>query len=199
MTSNNYQKANEQIRLSEAQKAQILENVLSADIEPAKKAWHMPVYGWAGMMAGAFALILILILPMRPKTADAPSYQTVQNSSEETGMLYEESMETEGETDGAMGADEKEASETSLNVIRFEDVEGVEEAEYGMLDDGTMMIRLNTAEGEILVHAWPEPSAESLYAADDSVLVRNGICYQIEEETADAEMISRLKAAIMEE
>ena len=58
MTSNNYQKANEQIRLSEAQKAQILENVLSADIVPVKKAWHMPVYGWAGMMAGAFALIL---------------------------------------------------------------------------------------------------------------------------------------------
>ena len=134
MTSNKYQKANEQIRLSEAQKSQILENILSADITPAKKQWHMPVYGWAGMMAGAFALILILVLPMRSKTAEAPAYQPMQNDSEESGMVYEESMAAEGETD-AMGADYEKASETTLDVIRFEEVEGVKSAEYVMLNE----------------------------------------------------------------
>ena len=195
MTSNRYQKANEQIRLSEAQKSQILENILSADITPAKKQWHMPVYGWAGMMAGAFALILILVLPMRPKTAEAPSYQPMQNDSEESGMVYEESMAAEGETD-AMGADYEKASETTLDVIRFEEVEGVKSAEYVMLDDEKMMIQLSVENGEIIIYAWPEKSAEYMNVTDDSVLVHNGICYQINEENANADMVSRLKAVI---
>ena len=197
MTSNKYQKANEQIHLSEAQKSQILENILNADIKPAKKQWHMPVYGWAGMMAGAFALILILVLPMRPKTAEAPSYQLMQNDSEESGMVYEESMAAEGETDAdAMGADYKEASETTLDVIRFEEVEGVKSAEYVMLEDGKMRIHLSVEDGEIIIFAWPEKSAEYMNVTDDSVLVHDGICYQIDEENANAEMVSRLKAVI---
>ena len=197
MTSNKYQKANEQIRLSEAQKSQMLENILSADITPAKKQWHMPVYGWAGMMAGAFALILILVLPMRPKTSEAPSYQAVQNDSEESGMVYEETMTTDGETEvGAMGSDYEEGPETTLDVIRFEEVEGVKSAEYVMLDDENMMIHLYIENGEIIIFAWPEKAAEYMNVTDAPVLVRDGICYQIDEENANAEMVSRLKSVI---
>ncbi len=200
MTSNKYRQANEHIRLSETQKSQILENILSADIQPVRKRRSMPSYGWAGLLAGAFALILLIILPMRPKTGEAPSYQAVQENASEDSAFYEEMTPTEGEAEAVMSAEYEEAPEASFEVIRFEEVEGVESADYEMINAETMEITLHTAEGDVLVYARPDRPEEYKMGADDfTLLVRDGICYEIQEDSMDPEMASRLKAAIQGE
>ena len=204
MTSNKYQKANEKIKLSEAQKAAITENVLNADIKPVRKG--MPGWGWVGIVAFGFVLLLALIMPMKPSISSAPALakeetsETSADSYEGMDLLYEEESAVGQATNESMEESSfisKTELETRLGhtLPDFETLSFASHVGYQWINDETAQIQITSADSEILVRIMPEEQLCDIDA--QQTVTADGLGYQIVVLSGEnSEAVEEVKALI---
>jgi hypothetical protein len=178
---NKYQQANEPIRLSEEQKEAILNHALRAEIQPAGRT--VPgFYRWAGVLAGAFAVLLLILLPgrMKPASSDAPAMnETMAMESREENALDHESAEYDSAAAAAEPCDALQlAAELGCPVPDFSSYPNVRAVEYTRISAaaGTVYVAAEQGEFVLLIEALPksdetaaegEEETEVLYEDDE--------------------------------
>ena len=164
---NKYQQANEPIRLSEEQKEAILNHALRAEIQPAGRI--VPdFYRWAGVFAGAFAVLLLILLPgrMKPASSDAPAMNETMAMESRESALDHESAEYDSTAAAAEPCDAAQlAAELGCPVPDFSTYPNVRAVEYTRISAaaGTVYVAAEQGEFVLLIEALPksdEPAAE---------------------------------------
>ena len=166
---NKYQQANEQIRLSEQQKEAILNEIMSMETAPAGKS--LPgFYRWAGIFAGALAVVLLMVLPGRMKpTASSNSTMNETMAMEEaadseTDMGMPAESVREGSEIAASGTYDAKALAADLHcsVPDFEHYPGAKTVEYTRTSETTGTIYVATEQNEfvVLIETLADPAAE---------------------------------------
>lgn len=155
---NKYQQANEQIRLNEDQKEAILNEIMSMETTPAKKT--LPgFYRWAGIVAGAFAVVLLLLLPGRMSMSGSSNSTMNETMAMEEAADTDQAMSIDSETvtEGAMepatGAYDADslANDLQCRVPDFSSYPGARTVEYSRTSETTGTVYVTTEQGEFVL------------------------------------------------
>ncbi len=157
MTSNKYQKYNESIRLSEEAKEDILNQILAADIKPARRT--VPGWRWAAVFACGLALFAVLIMP-RAKVQNAePAIAAEESTARDEPAAEAGMMDAAAPAEAVLSA---EALSSSLG-YRIPDLSGYAPdmtASYEQVSEKQACITLSNDSEQVWIFSSPVAEAE---------------------------------------
>ena len=157
MTSNKYRKYNESIRLSEEAKEDILNQILAADIKPARRT--VPGWRWAAVFACGLALFAFLMMP-RAKVQNAEPAIAAEES-----IARDEPAAEAGMMDAAAPSEAVLSAETLSSALgyRVPDLSGYAQdmtASYEQVSEKQACITLSGDSKQIQIFSSPAAEAE---------------------------------------
>ena len=157
MTANKYRKYNESIRLSEEAKEDILNQILAADIKPARRT--VPGWRWAAVFACGLALFAFLMMP-RAKVQNAEPAIAAEEST-----ARDEPAAEAGMMDAAAPSEAVLSAETLSSALgyRIPDMNGYAPdmtADYEQVSETQACITLSNDSKQIQIFSSPAAEAE---------------------------------------
>lgn len=164
MTSNKYRRANENIRLSEDQKQAMRDAIMRADLSTVQRRPPFLRYAFP-VFAGAFALLLILVMPRTKPSAVQENAAAGESINETVNETMSEPVSEAAGTVTDYEAVPEEAAEVlsagelsrqiGCEVADFDEFPGARQVEYMRTGAMSGAVRIMTEDAEFVVLVGP--------------------------------------------